>query len=215
MKTSSPRSTLFYNCRLAYPDFLAEGALLAENGTIAAVWIAEPPSHVPVAAQKVDCQNLILAPGLIDIHNHGGLTHDFVAANANGNKVALRFHSEQGVTSMLATVMTETHEQMCAALKLLGDQHTAGELPPNFIGIHIEGPYFHPEIHARAGAQRLGRVLPIFPPTRLRADRRPYARNDARNPPRRCAWSEAFCSCEQRHRLAAAAHPSGRLARDR
>ena len=152
MKTSSPRSTLFYNCRLAYPDFLAEGALLAENGTIAAVWIAEPPSHVPVAAQKVDCQNLILAPGLIDIHNHGALTHDFVAANANGNKVALRFHSEQGVTSMLATVMTETHEQMCAALKLLGDQHTAGELPPNFIGIHIEGPYFHPE---KRGAHKL------------------------------------------------------------
>jgi N-acetylglucosamine-6-phosphate deacetylase len=89
---------------------------------------------------------------LVDIHNHGGLSHDFVAANAEGNNIALRFHCENGVASMLATVMTETHEQMCAALKLLGDQHAAGELYPNFRGIHVEGPYFHPD---KRGAHKL------------------------------------------------------------
>jgi N-acetylglucosamine-6-phosphate deacetylase len=48
--------------------------------------------------------------------------------------------------------MTETHEQMSAALRLLGDQHAAGELYPNFLGIHIEGPYFNPE---KRGAHKL------------------------------------------------------------
>jgi N-acetylglucosamine-6-phosphate deacetylase len=143
---------LLYNCRLAFPDFMAEGALLTENGAISAIWIGEAPGNVAADAQSVDCQNLILAPGLIDIHNHGALTHDFVGANAEGNNVALRFHCEHGVTSMLATVMTETHEQMSAALKLLGEQHTAGELHPNFLGIHIEGPYFHPD---KRGAHKL------------------------------------------------------------
>ena len=147
-----PNAILFRNARLAFPDFLIDGALLVEDRKIARIWIAEQPSAVHSTAQVIECENLILAPGLIDIHNHGGKTHDFVAANAEGNNVALRFHAENGVTSLLATVMTETHEQICAALGTLAEQHAAGELPPNFLGIHIEGPYFHPD---KRGAHKL------------------------------------------------------------
>src|SRR6476620_1049925 len=139
------QATLFRNARLAFPDFLVEGALLVENERIARIWISEQPSAAQAGAEVVDCQGLILAPGLIDIHNHGGKTHDFVGANAEGNNVALRFHAEHGVTSLLATVMTETHEQMSAALQTLAEQHAAGQLHPNFRGIHIEGPYCHPD----------------------------------------------------------------------
>jgi N-acetylglucosamine-6-phosphate deacetylase len=146
------KATLFRNARLAFPDFLIEGALLVEDGRIARVWISEQPSVNGANARAIDCQNLILAPGLIDIHNHGAKTHDFVAGNAAGNNVALKFHGENGVTSLLATVMTETHEQMCSALATLADQHAGGELAPNFLGIHIEGPYFNPE---KRGAHKL------------------------------------------------------------
>jgi N-acetylglucosamine-6-phosphate deacetylase len=152
MPNSNSNAILFHNVRLAFPDFIIDGELLIENGRIAAIAISEKLANVPAAARGIDCQNLILAPGLIDIHNHGGKTHDFVAANAEGNNVALRFHLENGVTSMLATVMTETHEQMSAALKTLADQQAAGELQPNFRGIHIEGPYFHPD---KRGAHKL------------------------------------------------------------
>jgi N-acetylglucosamine-6-phosphate deacetylase len=141
----------FQNCRLAFPDFIAPGALLAEEGAITRLWIAETPA-APANARVLDCQGMIIAPGLVDIHNHGGLSHDFVAANAAGNNVALEFHARNGVTSMLATVMTETHEQMSAALQLLGEQRRAGELCANFLGIHVEGPYFHPE---KRGAHKL------------------------------------------------------------
>jgi N-acetylglucosamine-6-phosphate deacetylase len=143
---------LFKNARLAFPDFLLEGALLVEDGRINGLWLGENPPAPSAETAIIDCQNLILSPGLIDIHNHGGKTHDFVAANAAGNNTALKFHAENGVTSMLATVMTETHEQMKSALKTLGDEHVAGDLHPNFLGIHIEGPYFHPE---KRGAHRL------------------------------------------------------------
>ena len=145
-------SILFSNARLAFPDFIAEGALLTEGNRISGIWIDEKPTNVPGKARRVDCHGQILAPGLIDIHNHGGRTHDFVAADAAGNNVALKFHAQQGVTSLLATVMTETHEQMSAALRTLGEQHAAGELHPNFRGIHIEGPYFHPD---KRGAHKL------------------------------------------------------------
>ncbi len=131
---------------------IVEGALLTNGPAIAAIWIGEGPARGPKGTRTVDCQGLLLAPGLVDIHNHGAVTHDFVGADARGNNRALRFHGENGVTSLLATVMTETPEQMTAALKLLGDQHAAGELYPNFRGIHVEGPYFNPE---KRGAHKL------------------------------------------------------------
>src|SRR5687767_11045141 len=152
MPNEQTSATLFKNVRLAFPDFIVEGALLVQSGKIAAIWVLEASSHVPANTRMIDCQGLILAPGLVDIHNHGGKTHDFVAGNAEGNNVALRFHAENGVTAMLATVMTETHEQMSAALTTLGEQHVAGQLQPNFRGIHIEGPYFHPD---KRGAHKL------------------------------------------------------------
>jgi N-acetylglucosamine-6-phosphate deacetylase len=152
LKSKPARPLLFTNCRLAFPDALVPGALLTQAGTIAAVWLGEAPGAVPRGTRAVDCGGLIVAPGLVDIHNHGALTHDFVGADARGNVRAMRFHAEHGVTTMLPTVMTETHEQMCAALKLLGDQHAAGALPPNFGGIHVEGPYFNPE---KRGAHKL------------------------------------------------------------
>jgi N-acetylglucosamine-6-phosphate deacetylase len=142
----------FTNARLAFPDFIAEGELLVSEGKIAAISIGEKLGNIPPAARRIDCQHLILAPGLIDIHNHGGRTHDFVGGDGEGNNVALKFHAEHGVTSLLATVMTETHEQMSAALQMLADQHNAGKLHPNFRGIHIEGPYFHPD---KRGAHKL------------------------------------------------------------
>lgn len=143
---------LFENCRLAFPDFIAPGALLTDAGRIERIFIGEVPAGLPAHARRIDCQDLILSPGLIDIHNHGGLTHDFVGAHAEGNQVALRFHARHGVTSMLATVMTETHEQISAALATLAEQRRSGEVCANFLGIHIEGPYFHPD---KRGAHRL------------------------------------------------------------
>ncbi len=153
VKPSPARPTLYRHCRLAFPDAIVEGSLLTLGNTIAAIWIGEEPAGgLPKRTRTVDCDGLILAPGLVDIHNHGAVTHDFVAAHAAGNNLALRYHAQQGVTSLLPTVMTETHEQMCAALRTLGDQHAAGALYPNFRGIHVEGPYFNPE---KRGAHKL------------------------------------------------------------
>lgn len=149
---SVPAPILFENCRLAFPDFIAEGALYVERGCIRGIWMHETPSGIPAEARRIDCQGRIVAPGLIDIHNHGGVTHDFVTGDPDGNNAALKFHCENGVTAMLATIMTETHEQMCLSLKTLGEQRRKGGIHKNFLGIHVEGPYFNP---AKRGAHKL------------------------------------------------------------
>jgi N-acetylglucosamine-6-phosphate deacetylase len=147
-------STLYRNCRLAFPDFLIEGSLLENGGVIQKLWLEENETAeaIPPNSREVDCQGLILAPGLVDIHNHGGMTHDFVSGNAQGNNVALRYHLENGVTAMLATVMTETREQISTALETLARQQAQQTIESNFLGIHIEGPYFHPD---KRGAHKL------------------------------------------------------------
>lgn len=145
MRPLKTRPLFFTHCRLALPDALVEGSLLAEDGVIAAIWIGEPPGGISRRARRIDCQGLVLAPGLIDIHNHGAVSFDFVNADATGNNRALAYHARNGVTSLVATVMTETHERMCAAIEVLGEQFAAGEIHPNFRGIHVEGPYFNPE----------------------------------------------------------------------
>ncbi len=149
---SVPAPILFENCRLAFPDFLCEGALLVERGLIRGIWMHEEPGSIPAEARRIDAQGLVLAPGLIDIHNHGGMTHDFVTGDPEGNNAALKFHAEHGVTSMLATIMTETHEQMCASLRTLGQQRRERTIFPNFLGIHVEGPYFNA---AKRGAHKI------------------------------------------------------------
>ncbi len=217
MKTS----LLLTNCRLAFSDFMVPGAVLLENGTIARLWLDEQPSGIS-SVRELDCGGLIVAPGLVDIHNHGGLTHDFVAADASGNNIALDFHAQHGVTAMLATVMTETHEQMSNALRLLAEQKKAGEICPNFLGIHVEGPYFHPdkrgahkleclrdpmrserfwevsdgfsEFTLLRNAIKLDGVLPVFSRTRLRARHWPYPCDPRGNPGRIRVRRPSFCA---------------------
>lgn len=150
---SAKESILFHNGRLAFPDFIGAGALLTEGGRIREIWLGEQPGPgAAPGARRIDMQGLILSPGLIDIHNHGGVKRDFVSGDAAGNNEALSFHARHGVTAMLATIMTETHERMCVSLDTLARQHRDGTIGRNFLGIHVEGPYFNP---AKRGAHKI------------------------------------------------------------
>ncbi|HYE30178.1 MAG TPA: amidohydrolase family protein [Methylomirabilota bacterium] len=148
----SSRPKLFTDAKLAFPDFFASGELLVINGRIETIWIEEQASFVPPDAEIIDCGGAILAPGLVDIHNNGALGHEFVAGDPEGNNRALAWHLQQGVTSVVATIMTAPQEEMARAVRVLSDQAEQGALQPNFSGIHIEGPYFHPD---KRGAHRL------------------------------------------------------------
>ena len=53
MKTDHA-ATLFTNAQLAFPDFLLEGELLVESGSIAAIAVGEKLSSVPSSARRID-----------------------------------------------------------------------------------------------------------------------------------------------------------------
>ena len=74
--------------------------LYIENGRIAA-------SEDEVTDKtQLDAAGLKVLPGLVDIHSHGAVRHDFSDADATGLKEILRYEKSQGITSYCPTSMT-------------------------------------------------------------------------------------------------------------
>jgi N-acetylglucosamine-6-phosphate deacetylase len=129
---------------LAAPDRLLTGrAVLVEGGRIAAVG---PAGEVPCppAARRLEADDLILAPGFIDLQINGAFGWDFTAEPSAIWRVAALL-PRYGVTSFLPTIITSPLETVSAAQELI-----CRGAPPGFVGavplgLHLEGPFLSPE----------------------------------------------------------------------
>lgn len=82
-----------------------------------------------------------LAPGFIDIHNHGNMGFDMMDSTEDALDGIGEFHLQNGVTSYLGTVITSSYENMSNAIKNLVRYQNKKE-SSRLIGIHLEGPFF-------------------------------------------------------------------------
>lgn len=139
METKSGRIKIF-NGRVLTPYRIIEnGAVLIENGKIAAVCAGNPDF---AGAACIDARNNYVAPGFIDLHTHGGGGHDFMDGTAEAFLGAARAHAQHGTTALLPTTLaSETSDllQTFAAYDQARKMNTDGA---QFLGIHLEGPYF-------------------------------------------------------------------------
>ncbi|HAF61971.1 MAG TPA: N-acetylglucosamine-6-phosphate deacetylase [Anaerolineaceae bacterium] len=89
-----------------------------------------------------DAQDMIITPGLMDIHTHGGMGADAMDAQQNSLNQMSTFLANHGVTSFLATTMTAEENSIDAALSTIRESHLS--LPgATLVGAHIEGPYIN------------------------------------------------------------------------
>lgn len=93
-------------------------------------------------ADGLDVQGLYVFPGFIDIHTHGGYGSDFMDAKEEAYENVLAFHAEHGTTSVVATSVTATPEQIESMISFTR-QYMKRELSvgARVIGVHVEGPY--------------------------------------------------------------------------
>ena len=100
--------------------------------------------------QALNCGDVLLLPGFIDLHVHGGGGHDTMAGGDALEHIA-RTHARHGTTSLLATTMTAPRDEIEAALRAAAP-HVQNRAPSaaRVLGVHLEGPYINPE---RLGAQ--------------------------------------------------------------
>lgn len=88
---------------------------------------------------KEDPNSDYLLPGLIDVHTHGAMNYDFNSINSKENiKSICDFYEKHGVTSVLATVMTDSYENLINKVSLINKYIKEF---PIIKGIHLEGPF--------------------------------------------------------------------------
>ncbi|QYF89170.1 N-acetylglucosamine-6-phosphate deacetylase [Arthrobacter sp. PAMC25284] len=94
---------------------------------------------------KLQPGSLIL-PGLIDLHCHGAAGGGFPDGDGEASRQAVGFLHRSGTTTLLASMVTASCEELTHGIGVLNDLWSEGLIA----GIHLEGPFLS---HARCGAQ--------------------------------------------------------------
>ncbi len=115
------------------------GCLLIENGKIVAVSASDVDFP---DAELIDANGNYISPGFIDIHIHGGGGSDFMDGTVDGFLQIAQTHAKHGTTSMLPTTLTCEKEDLIQTLEAYQTACVSNKLGADFIGMHLEGPYF-------------------------------------------------------------------------
>lgn len=88
----------------------------------------------------------LLLPGFIDIHTHGGNGIDINHLSSISELNALSsFYASCGVTSFLASIVTDTEENTNRILEIFSKVDEESINGASFVGIHMEGPFLSQE----------------------------------------------------------------------
>jgi N-acetylglucosamine-6-phosphate deacetylase len=102
-----------------------------------------------------------LAPGFIDLQVNGFAGVDYCAPTAPVEEIgrSIRAQYATGVTRLLPTVITGSHEVMAGALRRLAEAKEQLPEGESMVGFHVEGPHISAEDGPR-GAHPLAAVRP-------------------------------------------------------
>lgn len=98
--------------------------------------------------EVIDGTGLFAIPGLVDIHFHGAMGHDFCDADKDGLQVIADFEAQNGVLAICPATMSYPEETLNKIIDVAA-AHKNG-LGADIVGIHLEGPFINPRM---AGAQ--------------------------------------------------------------
>jgi N-acetylglucosamine-6-phosphate deacetylase len=134
-------------------EAIDDATLMMEDGVITAVGTRAEVS-IPPNAQVIGFGDAVLAPGLIDIHIHGGAGHDVMEGSDESLAAIERLMTGHGVTSYCPTTVTAPVDVTLRSLDALGKAvHCATSSNGDGtrakpLGVHLEGPFLS---HAKRG----------------------------------------------------------------
>ncbi|HBA97022.1 MAG TPA: N-acetylglucosamine-6-phosphate deacetylase [Lachnospiraceae bacterium] len=96
----------------------------------------------------IDGTGLFAIPGLVDIHLHGAVGHDFCDADEDGLQKIACFEAQNGVLAICPATMSYPEEVLNGIIDTaVAHKNRCGA---DLAGIHLEGPFINPDM---AGAQ--------------------------------------------------------------
>lgn len=129
-----------FNGQIITPNgILKNGSLLVSQGKI--VEISNSNIDVP-GVPEIDAKGSYVSPGFIDIHVHGGGGHDFMDNTIEAFLGIAQLHAKYGTTAMLPTTLSCERADLLETLRVYDQAAQVNINGSQFIGIHIEGPYF-------------------------------------------------------------------------
>jgi N-acetylglucosamine-6-phosphate deacetylase len=118
---------------------LKGGSILIEDGKIIEV---SSSAIDALGALEIDAQGKYVSPGFIDIHVHGGGGYDFMDNTVEAFLGAAQLHARHGTTAILPTTLSCEKADLLETLRIYEEANSLNTKGSQFIGIHIEGPYF-------------------------------------------------------------------------
>lgn len=136
------------NAKIITPTrIIKNGTLLARNGKIVAVNEGNIDSK---GETVIDAGGKYLSPGFIDIHVHGGGGYDFMDNTVEAYLGIAKLHASYGTTAFTPTTLSCEQDALLKTLSLYEESEPLNKDGAQFLGMHIEGPYFAME---QCGAQ--------------------------------------------------------------
>jgi len=138
---------IFVNGRLLIGGQVKEGYNLVFDERIIGICQDYKPSDY----QVIDLKGAYVSSGFIDIHIHGLKGRDVMDGDPESLKIMSDTLVETGVTSYLATTMTQDQKDIDKALEAVRTyRQEPSSLGANILGVHLEGPFIN---RAYKGAQ--------------------------------------------------------------
>ena len=134
-------------------EAIDDAILMMEDGVISAVGV-RADVRIPANARVLDFGDAVLAPGLIDIHIHGGAGHDVMEGSDESLAAVERLMTKHGVTSYCPTTVTAPVDETLRSLDALGKAVERAAIGNGDgtrarpLGVHFEGPFLS---HAKRG----------------------------------------------------------------
>lgn len=120
----------------------AKGDIVIRGGRI--VFGAAPQLDEEI----IDAEGLYALPGLLDLHFHGAVGHDFCDASEEAIQALADFEASKGVLAICPATMTYSEEILCGIMDAAA-AHKNGR-GADLVGINMEGPFISPD---KIGAQ--------------------------------------------------------------
>jgi len=128
-----------HNGKILTPYRIIEGTIIVVDGKIKEV----SEGNIDVAdAIEIDAKGNYIAPGFIDIHVHGGGGHDFMDGSEESFLKIAETHAMYGTTGLMPTTLTSELDELYNTLELYKQADKNNTKGAQFLGMHLEGPYF-------------------------------------------------------------------------